>query len=229
MSSLKKALCGLCMLMSPLCARASTTEASMSPEKALQELVEGNQRFIRGEHLAGQFTDGPTRHSLATSQHPFAIILACSDSRVPPEIIFDQGLGELFVVRVAGNIPDNIIIGSIEYAAEHLGSSLVMVLGHERCGAVTATVRAKGVHTGSSNLDAIIHAIEPSILKAEQNPNGDISEQMIESVIDANVKAVADGMTKRSAILDHLVQERKIRIVAAKYDLDEGTVTLFDH
>ena len=123
--------------------------------------------------------DPATRTSLAKSQKPYAIILTCSDSRIPPEIVFDKGLGEIFVVRVAGNIPDPVVLGSIEYAAEHLGSSLIMVLGHERCGAVTATVDSKGKSTGSANIDAIMNVIKPSVK------------------------------------------------LAAKYDLDNGMVTLF--
>ena len=113
--------------------------------------------------------DLPTRTSLSKSQKPYAIILSCSDSRVPPELIFDKGLGEVFVVRVAGNIPDPVVLGSIEYAAEHLGSPLVMVLGHERCGAVTATVDSKGKTTGSANIDAIVKAIEPNMKLATKD------------------------------------------------------------
>jgi carbonic anhydrase len=162
--------------------------------------------------------------------------LTCSDSRVPPEIVFDKGLGEIFVVRVAGNVPDPVILGSIEYAAEHLGSPLVMVLGHERCGAVAATVGAKGKSTGSVNIDAIVKAISPNIKNAAKECEACRGEAkcaetkkdaFIECVVDANAKTVAAGLIKKSKILKHLVEEKKLKIVAAKYDLDDGIVTLF--
>jgi len=141
--------------------------------------VGGNMHFVENKQTSAAVCDPATRTSLVKSQKPYAIILTCSDSRIPPEIVFDKGLGEIFVVRVAGNIPDPVVLGSIEYAAEHLGSSLIMVLGHERCGAVTATVDSKGKSTGSANIDAIMNVIKPSVK------------------------------------------------LAAKYDLDDGMVTLF--
>jgi carbonic anhydrase len=177
-----------------------------------------------------------TRASLANSQKPHAIILSCSDSRVPPEIIFDKGLGEIFVVRVAGNVPDPIVLGSIEYAAEHLGSSLIMVLGHERCGAVVATVDSQGKSTGSKNIDAIVKEIEPSVklgaqdcaaCKDEKDCAATKKTELVNCVIDTNAKTIAANLTKNSEILKHLAEEKKIKIVAAKYDLDDGIVTLF--
>ena len=211
-------------------------EAGVSPDEALQKLLDGNKRYVENKLTNAAMSDAATRTSLAKSQKPYAIILSCSDSRVPPETIFDKGLGEIFVVRVAGNIPDPVVLGSIEYAAEHLGSPLIMVLGHERCGAVTATVDAKGKSTGSANIDAIVKAIQPNVKLATRNCDGckgekDCSKtkksEFVECVIDANAKTVAANLTKKSRILKHLVAEKKIKIVAAKYDLDEGTVTLF--
>lgn len=208
----------------------------VSPDEALQKLMEGNRRYVENKHTNAALCDPATRTSLAKSQKPYAIILTCSDSRLPPEIVFDKGLGEIFVVRVAGNIPDPVVLGSVEYAAEHLGSPLVMVLGHERCGAVTATVDAKGKSTGSANLDAIVKAIEPNVklaakdcdaCKGQKKCAETKKSEFVECVIDANAKTVAANLTKKSRILKHLVDEKKIRIVAAKYDLDDGTVTLF--
>jgi carbonic anhydrase len=208
----------------------------LSPDEALQKLMDGNKRYVENKLTNVAKIDSATRTSLAKSQKPYAIILSCSDSRVPPELVFDKGLGEIFVVRVAGNIPDPVVLGSIEYAAEHLGSPLVMVLGHERCGAVTATVDAKGKSTGSANIDAIVKAIEPNVklaardcdaCKGEKRCAETKKSEFVECVIDANVKNVAAGLTKRSKILKHLVEEKKVKIVAAKYDLDDGTVTLF--
>jgi carbonic anhydrase len=209
---------------------------SVSSDDALQKLMDGNKRYLENKLTSAAMSDSATRTSLANSQKPYAIILSCSDSRVPPEIIFDKGLGELFVVRVAGNIPDPVVLGSIEYAAEHLGSPLVMVLGHERCGAVKATVDSKGKSTGSPNIDAIVKIIEPNLKSATKNCEACAGEKkcadtkkdaFTECVIDANAKTVAADLTKKSKILKHLTDEKKIKIVAAKYDLDDGKVTLF--
>jgi carbonic anhydrase len=214
----------------------STGGAGISPDEALQRLMDGNKHYVENKLTNAATSDSAARTSLARSQKPYAIILTCSDSRVPPEIVFDKGLGEIFVVRVAGNIPDPVVLGSIEYAAEHLGSPLVMVLGHERCGAVTATVDSKGKSTGSANIDAIVRTIEPNVKLATSNCDACKGEkkcaetrksEFVECVIDSNAKTAAANLTKKSKILKHLVDERKIKIVAAKYDLDDGIVTLF--
>jgi carbonic anhydrase len=215
---------------------ASAGAPSVTPDEALQKLMDGNKRFVENQMTSSKLCDLTTRTSLAKSQKPYAIILTCSDSRVPPEILFDKGLGEIFVVRVAGNIPDPVVLGSIEYAAEHLGSPLVVVLGHERCGAVKATVDSKGKSTGSKNIDAIVKTIAPNVKNAAKDCEackGDAKcadtkkDDFVECVIDANAKTVAASLTKKSKILSHLLHEKKIKIVAAKYDLDDGKVTLF--
>ena len=214
----------------------SASAPAVSPDEALQKLMEGNKRYVENQMTGTKLCDLTTRSSLAKSQKPYAIVLTCSDSRVPPEIVFDKGLGEIFVVRVAGNVPDPVVLGSIEYAAEHLGSPLIMVLGHERCGAVTATVDAKGKSTGSPNIDAIVKAVAPNVKNAAKDCDACKGEakcadtkksDFVECVIDANAKAIAASLTKKSKILNHLQHEKKIKIVAAKYDLDDGIVTLF--
>jgi len=226
---------GLIAFAAGLAFANTSSGPGVSPDEALQKLMDGNKRYVENQMTGNKLCDLPTRTSLSKSQKPYAIILSCSDSRVPPEMIFDKGLGEIFVVRVAGNIPDPVVLGSIEYAAEHLGSPLVMVLGHERCGAVTATVDAKGKSTGSANIDAIVKAIEPNVKPATKNCDACKGEnkcsetkksEFVECVIDANAKTVAANLTKKSKILKHLVDEKKIKIVAAKYDLDDGMVTL---
>ncbi len=212
-------------------------EKSVSPDEALQKLMDGNKHFVENTLTNAARSDAATRTSLINSQKPYAIILSCSDSRVPPEIIFDKGLGELFVIRVAGNIPDPIVLGSIEYAAEHLGTALIVVLGHEGCGAVTATVDAKGQSTGSKNIDAIVKEIEPSVNLATKNCAACKDEkdcaitkksEFVNCAIDNNVNIVAANLTKKSDILRHLAEEKKIKIVAAKYDLDDGIVTFVE-
>ncbi|QOX79076.1 carbonic anhydrase [Trichlorobacter lovleyi] len=213
---------------------ASATHPAISADEALQKLVEGNKRYLDEKPTAAQRCTTASRAALTKSQSPYAIILTCSDSRVPPELLFDSGLGELFVIRVAGNIPDPVVLGSIEYAAEHLGTPLVMVLGHERCGAVTATVDAKGKAHG--NIGAIVKTIAPSIKKAtkdcaackeDKQCEKTRKSEYVECVIDTNVKLVTANLTKNSKVLQHLVEQKKLKIVSAKYDLDDGKVTLF--
>ena len=203
---------------------ASGTQAGMTADEALKSLLDGNQRYISNQMTGQKLCDLPTRESLTKSQKPYAIILSCSDSRVPPEIIFDKGLGEIFVVRVAGNIADPVILGSIEYGAEHLGSPLIMVLGHERCGAVTAAVESKGKPEG--NLGSIINNLAPAVKQAKKNSAGKPKPALVETAIDDNVAMVAAALTSKSKVLKHLVAEGKVKIVGAKYDLDDGKVSL---
>lgn len=148
-----------------LCVFMATVNA-LSPEKALERLVQGNRRFI-SDKLKHPNRTGMRREAIKTTQQPFAIILGCSDSRVSPEIIFDQGLGDLFIIRVAGNVIDAVGIDSIEYAANHLGSSIMLVLGHEKCGAVSAVVSNQ-----SSDIPTIARLIEPAVEKT-RNLQGD--------------------------------------------------------
>ena len=204
---------------------ASGGGPGVSAEEALQKLLDGNKRFVENKmNACGPASSTSAREGLAKGQKPYAIILSCSDSRLPPEVIFDKGLGEIFVVRVAGNIPDPIVLGSIEYAAEHLGSPLVMVLGHERCGAVTATVDAKGKPEG--NIGAIVKKIQPAAKQAKKQAAGKSKPEVVEAATDINTKMVAASLTKDSPVLKHLVKEGKIKIVTAKYDLDDGVVSI---
>ena len=203
----------------------------VTADEALNKLMDGNKRYVENHMTAGSLCDLAAREKLAKGQKPYAIVLSCSDSRVPPELIFDKGLGEIFVVRDAGNVSDPIILGSIEYAAEHIGSPLIMVLGHERCGAVTATVDANG--KGEGNIGAIIKTIAPALkkVKAEckRDKECDLKEKanLVECVVNENARMVAANLPRQSRIIRELVKEGKVKIVAAKYDLDDGTVTLF--
>lgn len=204
---------------------ASSGAPVMSAGDALQKLMDGNKHYVENKLGACAATDTAARQKLAKSQHPYAIILTCSDSRVPPELIFDKSLGEIFVVRVAGNVADPIIIGSIEYAAEHLGSPLIMVLGHERCGAVTASVDNYGKKV-EGNIGAIVQAIQPSVKKAKQIYKGKSKEELVECAVTVNAKEVAANLTKRSKVLAEMAKGKKITIVSAKYDLDDGKVEI---
>jgi carbonic anhydrase len=203
---------------------ASAGGAGINADEALQKLMDGNQRYVQNKLGTCTATDSSAREKLAQTQHPYAIILSCSDSRVPPELVFDKSLGEIFVIRVAGNVADPVVVGSIEYATEHLGSPLIMVLGHERCGAVTAAVNSKGKPEG--NIGAIIKEILPAAEKAKVIKKGKPSEEVVECAVVVNAKAVAASLTKKSKILAEQLKEGKIKIVAARYDLDDGKVTL---
>jgi carbonic anhydrase len=180
----------------------------------LQALKSGNDRFVAGHPLhPNQDTD--RRTDLSAGQHPFAIIVGCSDSRVPPEIVFDQGLGDLFVVRVAGNVVDDHALGSIEYAVEHLHVKLIVVLAHDKCGAVQAAV-AGGDAPG--HIQSIVDAIQPAVDKAKTEP-GDV----LDNAIDENARNTADRITHDPA-LTHEIESGELDVEAARYKLDTGKV-----
>ena len=223
---LGKLVIGGAILLSSTLSLAAGDGSGVTADEALQRLLDGNKRYVESKMNACGEVNAAAREKLAKTQKPYAVILSCSDSRVPPEIIFDKGLGEIFVVRVAGNVPDPIILGSIEYAAEHLGSPLVMVLGHERCGAVCAAVDAKGKSEG--NIGAIIKAIAPAVKQAKTEYKGKEKTELVETAINDNVKLVVVILTRQSSVLERFVKEGKLKIVAAKYDLDDGKVTLLD-
>lgn len=216
---------GIIMVAWGAFALAAGSGVDVSADEALKRLMDGNKRYAEGKMTACQQTTKATRDTLSKGQKPYAIILSCSDSRVPPEIIFDKTFGEIFVVRVAGNVPDPIVLGSIEYAAEHIGSPLIMVLGHERCGAVIASVNAHGKPEG--NIGAIIKTIAPAVKKARQEAKGKSNEELVEKAVDHNIHLAAENIIKQSPVIKHLVKEGKVKIVKAKYDLNDGKVTLY--
>jgi carbonic anhydrase len=206
-------------------AHAAGSGVDVSADEALKRLMDGNTRYTEGTMTACRQTIKETRKTLSKGQKPYAVILSCSDSRVPPEIIFDKTFGEIFVVRVAGNVPDPVVLGSIEYAVQHIGTPLIMVLGHERCGAAIASIEAHGKPQG--NIGALIKAIAPAVKKARQQATVRSEEELIEKTVDYNIQLAADYIIRQSLIIRHLVKAGKVRIVTAKYDLDEGTVTLY--
>jgi carbonic anhydrase len=191
--------------------------------EALQKLMDGNKRFVSGT-LSQKDLGDAKRKELAKGQKPFATVLTCSDSRVPPELLFDQGLGDVFVVRVAGNVVDPIALGSIEYAAEHLGSPLLLILGHSHCGAVKATLEAKGKPEG--NIGAIIKKIIPAADAAKKK--GGTQDEILETAIKQNIKNVYADIMKNSKIVPHLVEEGKLMIAAGEYDITTGKVEMIE-
>jgi len=187
-------------------------------DEALKELKEGNERFVKGKTVKGNQSLKRVKE-VAGGQKPEAIILGCADSRVPPEVIFDEGIGDLFVVRVAGNIAEPATTGSIEYAAEHLGVPLVVVLGHHKCGAVKATAEAHGPAEG--NIGAIVKELQPAVEAAKARPG---KEGLVDDAVHANAELVAAQLLGESPVLTHLVHQGKVKIVTAVYDLDTGKV-----
>ncbi|MDZ7953602.1 carbonic anhydrase [Nostoc sp. DedQUE09] len=194
----------------------STSPESLSPDAALQKLIEGNQRFIQ-HHPQYPDQSELRLHEVAQAQHPFATILSCADSRVPAEIVFDQGIGDIFDVRIAGNIATHEAIGSIEYAVVLLGSPLLMVMGHERCGAVTAAVQNESL---LGDISTFVKAIKPAVEKVKDQP-GDA----VENAVVANVQYQIERLQK-SKLLTEQVESGKLKIVGGRYDLDTGRVTI---
>jgi carbonic anhydrase len=190
-------------------------ELNKAGDSALQKLIEGNQRYLRGKSIHPN-QSAEYRIEVAEAPKPFAVILSCSDSRVPPEIIFDCGIGDLFVIRVAGNILNNEIIGSIEYAVEYFGSKLIVVMGHKRCGAVMAAVQG-GSFPGQ--IHSLVDAILPAVKKA-QNKLGDL----VENTIIENISLTIEKLKSSSSVIERHLQTGNINITGAYYDVDDGRV-----
>lgn len=194
-----------------------TSEMQMTPDAALQRLMEGNKRFMEDKSICPDRTQD-RRAATVSKQKPFAIILGCSDSRVPPELAFDQGIGNIFVVRVAGNIVGDLGMDSIEYSVIYNNSAIIMVLGHKNCGAVDAIL-----HDGVKDLDAIVAKIEPVIQNLQKtNPNPSLDQ-----AIEANIRNSMQQV-KSSAIIHKYMKEGKVKVVGAYYDLATGEVRLLD-
>ena len=197
----------------------ATETATVKPEESLKQLRDGNERFVAGTPT--QTTkDAKRRADVALGQKPFAIIVSCSDSRVGPEVVFDQGLGDIFVVRTAGHVVDDVGLGSIEYAVEHLGVSLILVLGHERCGAVAATVSGGEAH---GHVSDIIKAIKPAVAKTKEQP-GDA----VDNAVRAQVLEVVGQLQKAGPVLAERVKADKLKVAGARYDLDTGRVEVIE-
>ncbi len=202
----------------------------MSALDALHLLREGNRRFVAGVRNGNAITGTPRRHELTTGQEPFAIILGCSDSRVPAEIVFDQGLGDLFVIRVAGNIVASSQIGSVEFAAERFGTPLVVVLGHSLCGAVTATLEElqRPRENQSRNLRSIVDRIRPAVEALLATHLRDDAAALVRHAIRSNVRISANQLRHGSEILEQLIQKGTLLVVGAEYSLETGEVEFFD-
>lgn len=202
----------------------------IAAQEALERLKVGNRRFVSDRRNPDDNTDGARRVELTAGQEPFAIILGCSDSRVPGEIVFDQGLGDLFVIRVAGNIVAPSQVGSVEFAAERFGTRLVVVLGHSNCGAIQATLEELGrPRAGQSpNLRSIVDRVRPSVEGLLATDLRDHPEELMTQAVRANIRASASHLRHGSKCLEQLIQTDGLVVVGAEYSLETGVVDFFD-
>jgi carbonic anhydrase len=194
-------------------------ESSAPPDNdaIVRGLLAGNERFVAGR-CRHPHSDGVRRSEICSGQHPVAAVLSCADSRVPPELVFDQGLGDLFVIRLAGNIPDDAAMGSLEYATEHLGVHVAMVLGHKRCGAVEAAVKGGDA---PGHIRMLVEAIMPAVVASKTLP-GDL----LDNAVRTNVSMASQRLRAAAPILSEMVKGKKLKIVGAYYDLDSGKVVV---
>jgi carbonic anhydrase len=199
--------------------------------EGLAELREGNRRFVSEARSREILESRARRLELAKGQEPFAAILGCSDSRVPVEIVFDQGLGDLFVIRVAGNIVAPSLIGSVEFAAEQFGTRLVVVLGHSRCGAIETTLEQlrRPVENQSRNLHSIVDFIRPAIQGLLAGDLKHDHDKLVHEAVRANIRASVNHLRHGSDIIENLIQNAGLLVVGAEYSLETGVVDFFDN
>ncbi len=202
-------------------AHTRKSQSEMTPQLALSYLQEGNQRFV--ENLRAHRNLLEQVNETAEGQYPFATILSCIDSRTSAELIFDQGLGDIFSVRVAGNVVNDDILGSMEYACKVAGSKLVVVLGHSKCGAVISACK----HVVLGNITTLLSKIQPAVRKVESTHSDIISDEAVQAVADENVHESIRHILQRSTILSEMVTKGEIIIVGAMYDVESGKVEFF--
>ena len=198
--------------------------------EAVARLRVGNRRFAAGEPTLTALSTAARRNEVAAGQAPFAVILGCSDSRVPAELVFDQGLGELFVIRVAGNVVAPSQVGSVEFAAEQFGTRLAVVLGHSRCGAIMAALDqlTRQAEFGSADLGSIVDRVRPSVETLLATELRHDREALVAEAVRAHVRASADHLRHGSKVLEQLIAEERLLVVGAEYSLDSGLVEFFD-
>ena len=202
----------------------------IAPEDALLRLQEGNARFVSGYIASGPQHYRVSREQIVADQHPYAIVIGCSDSRVPVEIVFDQGLGDLFVIRIAGNVISKTQLGSIEFAAQNFGARLVVVLGHTGCGAVTAAYAAVegGEEQESENFRVLLDQIRPAVKRAIERDGSCAFPALIDRVGRENVRLAVDEIRSSSGIIRRLVDDEGLLVVGAEYSLATGAVAFFN-
>jgi len=202
----------------------------ITAREGLQRLVEGNRRFVADERSSESYASQAHRAALVAGQAPFAVILGCSDSRVPVEIVFDQGLGDLFVIRVAGNIVAPSQVSSVEFAAERFGTRLVVVLGHTGCGAIEATIAALQAppHLRPRDPHSIVDRVRPSVEELLQTELRHDHNALMHQAVRANIRASANHLRHGSQVIEQLIQSDGLLVVGAEYSLETGLVEFFD-
>ena len=200
-------------------AASASASGPVAPDQALQRLKDGNARFV-ADALAGVSVGRARRDVLVAGQEPFAIVLSCADSRVPPEFVFNVGLGELFVVRTAGEVADRAVLASVEYAAEHLHAPLLLVMGHESCGAVKAA-SAGDAHDLGPNLEYLVKHIQPAVKRTQSEPEA----ERLRAAVLANVEQVINDVLGESRLLSSMVDAGKLQVVGGYYELASGRVS----
>ena len=201
----------------------------MNPDKALKLLIDGNQRYVDATEGDAELTISTKLLDIEDGQNPFAVILGCSDSRVPAELVFNRGLGDLFVIRVAGNIVAPSQIGSVEFACQHFGTQLVVVLGHSHCGAINATVDALmgDPDKFSPNVASIVDRVTPAVHPIYKRQQFTDKEDLIHQAMRANVEQSVHGLQMRSRILRRMADNGQIRIIGAEYSIETGVVDFY--
>ena len=210
--------------------RADRYESMISAQEALERLRKGNARFVSDVRSHETLSSQARRNEVAAGQEPFAIILGCSDSRVPAEIVFDQGLGDLFVIRVAGNIVASSQVGSVEFAVARFATRLVIVLGHTQCGAVLATLEELQQPTGSQSryLRSIVDRVRPSVEALLATELRSDPEVLVQQAVRANIRASVDRLRQGSWVLEDLIEKDELLVVGGEYSLETGIVEFFD-
>lgn len=201
---------------------AASEGPGVSPDQALEMLKKGNARYLAGKQEHPHQDFGRRELTAEKGQHPFATVLSCSDSRVPVEILFDRGVGDIFVIRVAGNVANVDEVASIEYSADHLNTPLLVVLGHTHCGAVQAVAENADVH---GNISTLVKSIVPAVAKARQKNPTATGEVLVNEAVKANVWQAIEDLFKISPITRKNVKDGKLKVLGAVYDIDTGAIT----
>jgi carbonic anhydrase len=211
----------LMQLLSAVDTSASDEKSVITADRALHRLMDGNARFVSGD-LIHPDQSAKRRSEVLSQQNPFAVVIGCSDSRVPLEIIFDQGIGDIFVIRTAGQVMDEVTIGSVEYAVEHLNVPLTVVLGHDSCGAIKAVLEG-GEAPG--HIGSLIEAIKPAVDEAKRE---NVVDQVLNASININIRNIVSNLRRSSPILSQKIKDGRLLIVGARYHLDSGRVDLIE-
>jgi carbonic anhydrase len=209
------------MLALPAIAQGAGEGATLTPDEAMHSLQDGNLRYAAGKSVHPNTDTARREATVKNGQHPIASILSCSDSRAPVETVFDQGIGDLFVIRVAGNVCNVDEAGSIEYGADHLGTPLLFVRGHPQCGAVTAVATNAELH---GNIVPLVAGIRPAVAKAQKDHPDLHGKDLVPAAIEANVWQSIDDLFKNSPIIRSRVKDGKLKVVGAEYDLETGKI-----